>query len=74
LTFVFSAFFMVTAAAFRYGTGFKEHACKGGWCNLRPDWPPQDGGGGAVASEGGSRGGGDGIPVVSSAGSAGDEL
>jgi hypothetical protein len=23
-----------------YGTGFKEHACAGGWCNLAADWPP----------------------------------
>ena len=26
-----------------YGTGFKEHGCHDGWCNLREDWPATEG-------------------------------
>ena len=25
-----------------YGTGFKEHGCEDGWCNLRKDWPKNE--------------------------------
>lgn len=42
-----------------YGTGFKEHSCKSGWCNLQEQWPPagwQAGGVKGVAE--GEQGGG----------------